>query len=133
MQCMLNSLHDTFLNFFGSLRDQMTRMTTTELNDFNFCARDTWEEGNPASWGSSPQYQVCNLLLLFCMFIEFLCDCSIDLKTSIFQPSSPRSRPYEAPTPGSGWNNSSTSSYNDAGTPRDNSSSYGNQTKIFLL
>ncbi|KAK2654075.1 hypothetical protein Ddye_013931 [Dipteronia dyeriana] len=36
--------------------------------------RDNWEDGNPASWGTSPQYQ----------------------------PGSPFSRPYEAPTPGSG-------------------------------
>ncbi|KAM0008830.1 putative transcription elongation factor SPT5 [Helianthus debilis subsp. tardiflorus] len=35
--------------------------------------RDSWEDGNPGSWGSSPQYQ----------------------------PGSPRSRAYEAPTPGS--------------------------------
>lgn len=27
--------------------------------------RDIWEEGNPASWGTSPQYQVGDLLL-FC-------------------------------------------------------------------
>lgn len=66
--------------------------------------RDNWEDGNPASWGSSPQYQ----------------------------PPSPRSRQYEAPTPGSGWNNSSTGSYSDAGTPRDNSSSYANAPSPYL-
>ncbi|VFQ97840.1 unnamed protein product [Cuscuta campestris] len=65
--------------------------------------RDNWEDGNPASWGSSPQYQ----------------------------PPSPRSRQYEAPTPGSGWNNSSTGSYSDAGTPRDNSS-YANAPSPYL-
>ncbi|XP_065879397.1 putative transcription elongation factor SPT5 homolog 1 [Euphorbia lathyris] len=27
--------------------------------------RDNWEEGNPASWGTSPQYQVRNLDILF--------------------------------------------------------------------
>ncbi|CAH9064325.1 unnamed protein product [Cuscuta epithymum] len=66
--------------------------------------RDNWEDGNPASWGSSPQYQ----------------------------PPSPHSRQYEAPTPGSGWNNSSTGSYSDAGTPRDNSSSYANVPSPYL-
>ncbi|PQP97861.1 putative transcription elongation factor SPT5 homolog 1 isoform X1 [Prunus yedoensis var. nudiflora] len=40
-------------------------------------ARDNWEDGNPASWSASPQYQ----------------------------PGSPPSRAYEAPTPGSGWAN----------------------------
>ncbi|CAI9115613.1 OLC1v1016567C2 [Oldenlandia corymbosa var. corymbosa] len=43
--------------------------------------RDEWEDGNPGSWGTSPQYQ----------------------------PGSPPSRAYEAPTPG----------YAEAGTPRD--------------
>ncbi|KAL5225364.1 hypothetical protein ABZP36_012003 [Zizania latifolia] len=58
--------------------------------------RDNWEEGNPASWGSSPAYQ----------------------------PGTPPARPYEAPTPGSGWANTPGVSYNDAPTPRE--SSYGN-------
>ncbi|XP_044511668.1 putative transcription elongation factor SPT5 homolog 1 isoform X2 [Mangifera indica] len=39
--------------------------------------RDNWEEGNPASWVTSPQYQL----------------------------DSPPSIAYEAPTPGSGWAN----------------------------
>lgn len=40
-----------------------------------------------------------------------------------FQPETPPARPYEAPTPGSGWTNAPGGSYNDAPTPRD---SYGN-------
>lgn len=37
------------------------------------------------------------------------------------QPGSPRSRAYEAPTPGSRWANSpSGGSDSEAGTPRDN-------------
>ncbi|TKY45144.1 putative transcription elongation factor SPT5-like 1 [Spatholobus suberectus] len=43
---------------------------------------DNWEDRNPGSWGTSPQYQ----------------------------PRSPPSLPYEAPTPGAGW----------ASTPGDN-------------
>ncbi|KAE8709834.1 putative transcription elongation factor SPT5-like protein 1 [Hibiscus syriacus] len=53
--------------------------------------RDNWEEGNPASWGTSPQYQ----------------------------PGSPSSRAYEAPTPGSGWASTPGGCYSEAGTPRD--------------
>lgn len=45
----------------------------------------------------------------------------------MFQPSSPRSRAYEAPTPGSGWTNTPSGNYSDAGTPRDNGSAYGNE------
>lgn len=41
------------------------------------------------------------------------------------QPGSPPSRPYEAPTPGSGWANTPGGNYSEAGTPRDNSSAYG--------
>ncbi|XP_038994464.1 putative transcription elongation factor SPT5 homolog 1 isoform X2 [Hibiscus syriacus] len=59
--------------------------------------RDNWEEGNPASWGTSPQYQ----------------------------PGSPSSRAYEAPTPGSGWASTPGGCYSEAGTPRDSSSAYG--------
>ncbi|KAJ0614785.1 putative transcription elongation factor SPT5 [Helianthus annuus] len=55
------------------------------------CFWDSWEDGNPGFWGSSPQYQ----------------------------PGSPRSRAYEAPTPGSGWANTPGGSYSDASTPRD--------------
>ncbi|CAN4076143.1 unnamed protein product [Withania somnifera] len=66
--------------------------------------RDNWEDGNPASWGSSPQYQ----------------------------PSSPRSRAYEAPTPGSGWTNTPSGNYSDAGTPRDNGSAYANAPSPYL-
>ncbi|KZV17344.1 suppressor of ty [Dorcoceras hygrometricum] len=65
--------------------------------------RDNWEDGNPGSWGTSPQYQ----------------------------PGSPPSRAYEAPTPGSGWSNQS-GSYNDAGTPRENSSAYANAPSPYL-
>ncbi|AQL01211.1 putative transcription elongation factor SPT5 homolog 1 [Zea mays] len=54
--------------------------------------RDNWEDGNPATWGSSPAYQ----------------------------PGTPQARPYEAPTPGSGWANTPGVSFNDAPTPRDN-------------
>ncbi|KAL7582136.1 hypothetical protein Lser_V15G45620 [Lactuca serriola] len=74
-------------------------------------ARESWEDGIPGSWGSSPQYQ----------------------------PGSPRSRAYEAPTPGSRWANSpSGGSYNEAGTPRDNRdrdttpASYGNAPRPYL-
>ncbi|KAF3653304.1 putative transcription elongation factor SPT5 -like protein 1 [Capsicum annuum] len=66
--------------------------------------RDNWEDGNPASWGSSPQYQ----------------------------PSSPRSRAYEAPTPGSGWTNTPSGNYSDAGTPRENGSAYANAPSPYL-
>ncbi|XP_073275753.1 putative transcription elongation factor SPT5 homolog 1 [Primulina huaijiensis] len=65
--------------------------------------RDNWEDGNPGSWGTSPQYQ----------------------------PGSPPSRAYEAPTPGSGWTNQS-GGYNDAGTPRENSSAYANAPSPYL-
>ncbi|KAG2604960.1 hypothetical protein PVAP13_4NG124600 [Panicum virgatum] len=54
--------------------------------------RDNWEDGNPATWSSSPAYQ----------------------------PGTPPARPYEAPTPGSGWANTPGVSFNDAPTPRDN-------------
>lgn len=60
-------------------------------------ARDNWEDANPASWGTSPQYQ----------------------------PTSPARRTYEAPTPGSGWANTPSGSY-EAGTPRDATHAYAN-------
>ncbi|KAL5560448.1 hypothetical protein UlMin_036659 [Ulmus minor] len=66
--------------------------------------RDNWEEGNPASWGTSPQYQ----------------------------PGSPPSRPYEAPTPGSGWASTPGGNFSEAGTPRDSSSSYANAPSPYL-
>ncbi|MED6151687.1 hypothetical protein PIB30_084763, partial [Stylosanthes scabra] len=50
-----------------------------------------WEDGNPGSWGTSPQYQ----------------------------PGSPPSRQYEAPTPGAGWASTPGGNYSEAGTPRD--------------
>ncbi|CAA0831668.1 Putative transcription elongation factor SPT5 homolog 1 [Striga hermonthica] len=66
--------------------------------------RDNWEDGNPASWGTSPQYQ----------------------------PGSSPSRAYEAPTPGSGWTNAPNNNYNDAGTPRDSGSAYANAPSPYL-
>ncbi|CAA0840384.1 Putative transcription elongation factor SPT5 homolog 1, partial [Striga hermonthica] len=65
---------------------------------------DNWEDGNPASWGTSPQYQ----------------------------PGSSPSRAYEAPTPGSGWTNAPNNNYNDAGTPRDSGSAYANAPSPYL-
>ncbi|KAA3453570.1 Global transcription factor group A2 isoform 1 [Gossypium australe] len=67
-------------------------------------SRDNWEEGNPASWGTSPQYQ----------------------------PGSPPSRAYEAPTPGSGWASTPGGSYSEAGTPRDSGSAYGNAPSPYM-
>ncbi|KAE8731825.1 putative transcription elongation factor SPT5-like protein 2 [Hibiscus syriacus] len=66
--------------------------------------RDNWEEGNPASWGTSPQYQ----------------------------PGSPPSRAYEAPTPGSGWAGTPGDNYNEAGTPRDSTSAYANAPSPYM-
>ncbi|CAN1234774.1 Putative transcription elongation factor SPT5 homolog 1 [Linum perenne] len=65
--------------------------------------RDNWEEGNPASWGTSPQYH---------------------FGSSLSQPGSTPSRSYEAPTPGG--------NYSDAGTPRDSSSSYANAPSPYV-
>ncbi|KAA3453756.1 Global transcription factor group A2 isoform 1 [Gossypium australe] len=66
--------------------------------------RDNWEEGNPASWGTSPQYQ----------------------------PGSPPSRAYEAPTPGSGWASTPGGNYSEAGTPRDSDSAYANAPSPYM-
>ncbi|XP_022851445.1 putative transcription elongation factor SPT5 homolog 1 [Olea europaea var. sylvestris] len=66
--------------------------------------RDNWEDANPASWGASPQYQ----------------------------PGSPPSRAYEAPTPGSGWTSTPGGNYNEAGTPRNNTSAYANAPSPYL-
>lgn len=49
-----------------------------------------------------------------------------------FQPGSPPSRVYEAPTPGSGWANTPGGNYGEAGTPRDSGSAYGNLVNQFL-
>ncbi|XP_068652910.1 putative transcription elongation factor SPT5 homolog 1 isoform X1 [Aristolochia californica] len=65
-------------------------------------ARDNWEDGNPASWGTIPHYQ----------------------------PGTPPARPYEAPTPGSGWANTPGGNYSDSGTPRENS--YANAPSPYL-
>ncbi|XP_057533814.1 putative transcription elongation factor SPT5 homolog 1 [Amaranthus tricolor] len=67
-------------------------------------ARDNWEEANPASWGTSPQYR----------------------------PGSPPSKTYDAPTPGSGWTSTPSGNYNDAPTPRDNGSAYPNAPSPYL-
>ncbi|XP_072977351.1 putative transcription elongation factor SPT5 homolog 1 isoform X1 [Typha angustifolia] len=65
-------------------------------------ARDNWEEGNPATWGTSPHYQ----------------------------PGTPPARPYEAPTPGSGWASTPGGNYSDSTTPRE--SSYGNAPSPYV-
>ncbi|XP_028794950.1 putative transcription elongation factor SPT5 homolog 1 [Neltuma alba] len=65
--------------------------------------RENWEDGNPGSWGTSPQYQ----------------------------PGSPPSRMYEAPTPGTIWASTPGGSYSEAGTPRDNSA-YANAPSPYL-
>ncbi|KAI3941677.1 hypothetical protein MKX01_018267, partial [Papaver californicum] len=67
-------------------------------------ARDNWEDGNPGSWGTSPQYQ----------------------------PGTPPARSYEAPTPGTGWANTTSGNYSEAGTPRDNSPAYANAPSPYL-
>ncbi|CAA0809998.1 Putative transcription elongation factor SPT5 homolog 1 [Striga hermonthica] len=78
-----------------------TPMSPQSDNEF---VRDNWEDGNPGSWETSPQYQ----------------------------PGSP-SRAYEAPTPGSGWtNNNPNNNYSDAGTPRDSGSAYANVPSPYL-
>ncbi|XP_011047385.1 PREDICTED: putative transcription elongation factor SPT5 homolog 1 [Populus euphratica] len=66
--------------------------------------RNNWEDGNPGSWGTSPQYQ----------------------------PGSPPSGTYEAPTPGSGWASTPGGNYSEAGTPRDSSSAYANAPSPYL-
>ncbi|PPD80564.1 hypothetical protein GOBAR_DD22507 [Gossypium barbadense] len=66
--------------------------------------RDNWEEGNPASWGTSLQYQ----------------------------PGSPPSRAYEAPTPGSGWASTPGGNYSEAGTPRDSNLAYANAPSPYM-
>ncbi|KAL5721394.1 hypothetical protein ACHQM5_005046 [Ranunculus cassubicifolius] len=58
----------------------------------------------PGLWGSSPQYQ----------------------------PRTPPSRPYEAPTPGSGWNNTPGGNYNDVATPRDSSPAYASAPSPYI-
>ncbi|KAJ0988228.1 hypothetical protein J5N97_006584 [Dioscorea zingiberensis] len=63
-----------------------------------------WEDGNPATWGTSPQYQ----------------------------PGTPAAGPYEAPTPGSGWANSPGGNNSDSTTPRDNSLPYGNAASPYV-
>ncbi|KAI4307181.1 hypothetical protein L6164_030396 [Bauhinia variegata] len=65
--------------------------------------RDNWEDGNPGTWGTSPQYQT----------------------------GSPPSRSYEAPTPGAGWASTPGGNYSEAGTPRD-STAYANAPSPYL-
>ncbi|XP_071722685.1 putative transcription elongation factor SPT5 homolog 1 [Rutidosis leptorrhynchoides] len=48
------------------------------------------------------------------------------------QPGSPRSRPYEAPTPSSNWTNTPSGSYSEAGTPRGSTSAYANAPSPYL-
>ncbi|XP_057490454.1 putative transcription elongation factor SPT5 homolog 1 isoform X2 [Actinidia eriantha] len=66
--------------------------------------RDNWEDGNPGSWGTSPQYQL----------------------------GSPPSRTCEGPTPGSGWANTLGGNYSEAGTPRDSSHAYANAPSPYV-
>ncbi|ONK67786.1 uncharacterized protein A4U43_C05F3760 [Asparagus officinalis] len=66
--------------------------------------RDNWEDGNPGSWGASPQYQ----------------------------PGTPTARPYEAPTPGSGWANTPGGNYSDSGITREGSPLYGSAVSPYL-
>ncbi|KAF2610366.1 hypothetical protein F2Q70_00009120, partial [Brassica cretica] len=75
-----------------------------QLSENTTIIKDNWEEGNPGSWGTSPNYQ----------------------------PGSPPSRAYEAPTPGSGWASTPGGSYSDAGTPRDSGSAYVNAPSPYL-
>ncbi|XP_077214762.1 putative transcription elongation factor SPT5 homolog 1 isoform X2 [Tasmannia lanceolata] len=67
-------------------------------------ARDNWEEANPASWGTTPQYQT----------------------------GTPPAQPYEAPTPGSGWANTPSANYSEAGTPRESSPAYASAPSPYL-
>ncbi|KAA3453571.1 Global transcription factor group A2 isoform 1 [Gossypium australe] len=103
-------------------------------------SRDNWEEGNPASWGTSPQYQVrilaqlaaiSNVAILF-ILIQSMFVRKITVNSVLFQPGSPPSRAYEAPTPGSGWASTPGGSYSEAGTPRDSGSAYGNAPSPYM-
>ncbi|GJS79071.1 putative transcription elongation factor SPT5 homolog 1 [Tanacetum coccineum] len=110
----------SFKNPTSSIHDANERFCTTPIHDGMWTPmrerawnpytpmsppRDSWEDGNPGSWGSSPQYQ----------------------------PGSPRSRAYEAPTLGSGWANTSGGSYSEAGTPRDNTLAYAAHDTMFSI
>ncbi|KDP43057.1 hypothetical protein JCGZ_25243 [Jatropha curcas] len=81
-----------------------TPMRDPAWNPYAPMSPHSWEDGNPASWGTSPQYQ----------------------------PGSPPSRAYEAPTPGSGWASTPSGNYSEAGTPRDSSSAYANAPSPYL-
>lgn len=94
--------------------------------------RDNWEDGNPGSWGTSPQYQVRNLAYSVWQVGNIFVFCSFTFVVTVLyfffpflQPGSPPSRTYEAPTPGSGWASTPGGNYSEAGTPRDSSSAYG--------
>ncbi|KAK9138060.1 hypothetical protein Sjap_008654 [Stephania japonica] len=71
----------------------------------SMCPRDNWEDGSPAAWGTSPQYE---------------------------QPGTPVRRPYEAPTPGSNWANTPGGSYREAGMPRECGGAYASATSPYL-
>lgn len=43
----------------------------------------------------------------------------------LFQPGTPTARPYEAPTPGSGWANTPGGNYSESGITREGSPVYG--------
>ncbi|ERN01276.1 hypothetical protein AMTR_s00002p00250220 [Amborella trichopoda] len=47
-------------------------------------------------------------------------------------PGTPSNRPYEAPTPGSGWASTPGGNYSEAGTPRDASPAYANAPSPYL-
>lgn len=82
--------------------------------------RDNWEDGNPATWRTSPQYHVCVFVLFRCKSFQVI----ITTHLMLSQPGTPV-RTYDAPTPGSGWANTPGGSYGDSATPRE--SSYGNR------
>ena len=63
------------------------------------------------------------------MLLLYMCKV---MKILFFQPGSPPSGAYEAPTPGSGWASTPGGNYSEAGTPRDSSSAYGSLFFSFL-
>ncbi|KAG6521396.1 hypothetical protein ZIOFF_018513 [Zingiber officinale] len=82
---------------FGSGRETPMHPSRTPMHPYQTPmrdpgGRDNWEDGNPATWRTSPQYH----------------------------PGTPV-RTYDAPTPGSGWANTPGGSYGDSATPRESS------------